>query len=402
MPRSATLAAVLLAGTALVTTASAQQNAPAPSSPPAAAQQPPSLGEKASRLLDRVTGAPAADADVDMRRVLDSLADLNPQPIEKLSPEEARKQPTPADAVAALLKKEGKDPEQLKAQMGVKTQDLTYPTAGGTQPVRVYMPEGAGGQGSQPLPVVVYYHGGGWVIADINVYDAGPRAIAKDAKAIVVSVEYRQAPEHKFPAAHEDAVAAYQWALQNAQSWGGDPKRVAVMGESAGGNLAINVAIAARDQNLQKPAAQVLVYPVAGVNTATPSYEENESAKPLNKAMMEWFIGHTIKSEQDKQDPRLDLVGKADVKNLPPATVITAQIDPLMSEGQQLADKLKQAGVDTRYQNYEGVTHEFFGMGTVVADAKSAQTLAVQRLQEAFATSGEVTGSTGGQPPARQ
>jgi acetyl esterase/lipase len=383
-----------LAGTALTFPALAQQGAPAPSSPPAAAQEPATFGEKAGRLLDRVTGNPAATADVDMRRVLDSLANLNPQAIEQLPPQEARQQPTPTDAVMALLKKEGKDPESLKAQMSVKTQDTTYPAAAGTQPARIYTPEGAAHAG-EPLPVVVYFHGGGWVIADINTYDAGARAIAKEANTIVVSAEYRHAPEAKFPAAHDDAVAAYKWTLENAQGFGGDPTRVAVMGESAGGNLAINVAIAARDQNLQRPAAQVLVYPVAGVDMNTPSYKENEDAKPLNKAMMAWFMGHVTKSDQDKQDPRLDLIGVANLRDLPPTTIITAEIDPLRSDGQLLADKLKQAGVQTTYENYDGVTHEFFGMGAVVADAKSAQALAGQQLKQAF---GSGTGQGGTNP----
>lgn len=358
------------------------QQAPAPATPPAAAQEPPTIGERAGQLLDRVTGNPAASGDVDMRRVLDAFNDLGPKPLDTLSPEEARKQPSAADAVAALLKKEGKDPAALKAQTGVTTRDITYPGAGGPLPARIYTPPGA--TSGQPLPVVVYFHGGGWVIADLNTYDAGPRAVAKDANAIVVSVEYRHAPEAKFPAAHDDAVAAYKWVLANAQSFGGDPKRVAVMGESAGGNLAINTAIAARDQNLQRPLAQVLVYPVAGVDTNTPSYQANESAKPLNKPVLLWFFGHVIRGEQDKQDPRLDLVGKAELRDLPPATVITAQIDPLMSEGERLANKLREAGVQTRYQNYEGVTHEFFGMGDVVADARSAQTLVTEQLKAAF------------------
>jgi len=125
-------------------------------------------------------------------------------------------------------------------------------------------------------------------------------------------------------------------------------------------------------------------------------------AKPLNKPMMEWFLGHVIRSDQDKQDPRLDLVGKANLRDLPPATVITAEIDPLMSEGKTLADKLGQAGVQTRYQNYEGVTHEFFGMGAVLTDAKSAQTLAVQELKQAFGAGPAATGSATGQPSSAQ
>jgi len=361
----------------------AQQGVPAPTKPPEAAQGQPTLGERAGQLVDRVTGNPAASADIDMRRVLDAHAALNPKPIEGLTPEEARKQPSPADAVKALLQKEGKDPAALNAKAGVKTQDMSYETAGGTQPLRIYTPSTAA-QGGAKLPVVVYYHGG-WVIADIATYDATPRAMAEKANAIFVSVEYRFAPENKFPAAHDDAVAAYKWVLANAERLGGDPARIAVMGESAGGNLAINTAIAARDQNLQAPVHQVLIYPVGGVNTDTPSYRENENAKPLNKAMIGWFVGHLTKGEQDKQDARLDVIGKANLSGLPSATIITAQIDPLMSDGQMLNEKLTGAGVAVRYQNYEGATHEFFGMSSVVAKAESAQTLVAQELQKAFA-----------------
>ena len=323
---------------------------------------------------------PIEHADKDMKAVLDALASLKPKPIDTLSPDEARKQPSPADGAKLVMKNTGKDPLD---SMGVTTRDITYSGAEGDLPARIYKPEGV--SANDKLPVVVYYHGGGWVIADLDTYDASPRAIAKGANAIVVSVHYRQAPEHKFPAAHEDAVAAYKWVLKNAESFGGDAKRVAVMGESAGGNLAINVAIAAREQKLQMPAHQVLVYPVAGTDMTTASYKENAYAKPLNKAMMEWFVKHVIRTDKDKQDPRLDLIGYADLHGLPPATVITDQIDPLRSEGQTLADKLKQAGVEVNAKNYDGVTHEFFGMGAVVAKAKDAEALVSKDLKTAFA-----------------
>ena len=190
-------------------------------------------------------------ADADMRDVLLSFIELGPKPLETLTPEQARTQPTPADAVAAVLKAQGKDPVQMRAQSGVDTQDITYPGASGEAiAARIYKPEGAPAQG---MPVILYIHGGGWVIADLDVYDASPRALAKKANAIVVSVHYRQAPEHKFPAAHDDTLAAYKWLLENAQSWGGDAKRVAIVGESAGGNMAMTVAMGARDQNLQQP-----------------------------------------------------------------------------------------------------------------------------------------------------
>ena len=268
------------------------------------------------------------------------------------------------------------------------TKELAYETGGGSQKVRIYTPDGAAG----PLPVVVYYHGGGFVIADLDTYDATPRAIAKGAKAVVVSVEYRHAPEAKFPAQHEDAFAAYKWALANAKSFGGDPSKVALLGESAGGNLATNVAIMARDGNVGKPVQVVAVYPMAGTNLDTQSYKDNASAKPLDKPMMAWFYDQTVRNDADRADPRLDIVGKADVKGLPPFTVVTAQIDPLHDDGKMLVDKIKATGGQVTYRDYPGVTHEFFGMGNVVAKAKEAETAVIGDLNAAFA--GTVTGTT--------
>ena len=320
-------------------------------------------------------------ADADMRDVLMKFIELGPKPLETLTPQEARKQPTPADAVAAVLKAQGRDPVQMKQQLGVTTQDITYPGAAG-EPIaaRVYKPEGAPAQG---LPVILYIHGGGWVIADLDVYDASPRILAKKANAIVVSVHYRQAPEHKFPAAHDDTFAAYKWLLENARSWGGDAKRVAIVGESAGGNMAMTVAMGARDQNLQMPVHVVAVYPVAGTNLDTPSYIKNENAKPLSKAGMRWFFKHAA-TEGDLGDPRLDIVKAANLKGLPPVTIINADIDPLLSDGEMLAKRLAEAGVKVTAKTYEGVTHEFFGMDAVVKDAAAAQDFAAQELKAAF------------------
>jgi acetyl esterase len=335
-------------------------------------------------------------ADRDMRQVLQKLQDLGAKPIGTQSVEDTRKGPTPADAVKAALKDEGKPMPTSK----VKKQDVPYEGGGGQQPARVYTPDGQAPQGG--FPVIVYYHGGGWVIADIDTYDASAAALAEKAKAIVVSVEYRHAPESKFPAAHDDSFAAYKWVLQNAKDWGGDPRKVAVAGESAGGNLAINMAIRARDQNVQKPVHMLLVYPVAGADMTTPSYKENAEAIPLSKQAMEWFVKNTITSEQDLQDPRLNVVGKADLKNLPDATIITAEIDPLMSEGRTLAQKLRQAGSEVKYQNYDGVTHEFFGMAAAVKDAERAQDLAAHELRDAFAQTATSSTRPAAEPQTRR
>ena len=372
-PKSHALAA-LLAGTALLSGASAW------------AQGAPTLKDRLDGAVSAVTGSPMANLDVDMKHVLDAMKKLDPKPLPKLSPAEARTQPSAADGVKALLTEQGRN---TVPEPGVTTKDLAYDTAGGSQKVRIYAPDGATG----PLPVVVYYHGGGFVIADLDTYDATPRAIAKGAKAIVVSVEYRHAPEAKFPAQQEDAFAAYTWALANAKSFGGDPSRVALLGESAGGNLATNVAITARDGNVEKPVRVVAVYPMAGTNLDTQSYKDNAAAKPLDKPMMAWFYDQTVRTDADRSDPRLDIVGKADLKGLPPFTVVTAQIDPLHDDGKMLADKIKAAGGQVTYRDYPGVTHEFFGMGNVVAKAKEAETAVIEDLKGAFAAA--VTGTAG-------
>ena len=260
-----------------------------------------------------------AKADGPMQKVLDELASPGGKPIETLSPEEARQQPTPTDAVKSLLRKDGKDPSD---DMGVKTSDITIPGAAGPIQARIYKPHDH--SEDKLHPVVVYFHGGGFVIADLDVYDGGPRGVSKMADVIVVSVHYRQAPEHHFPAAHDDALAAYRWVLENAQTFRGDPQKVAVMGESAGGNLAIGVSMMARDAGLAAPKHQVLVYPVAGVDMDNESYVENADAKPLNKPMMKWFVKHIFANEADSQDPRINIVEKANLSGLPSTTVICA------------------------------------------------------------------------------
>jgi acetyl esterase/lipase len=256
--------------------------------------------------------------------------------------------------------------------------DRSIRGAVGSIPARIYTPEGAG-----PFPVIVYYHGGGWVIANKDVYDGGARGLAKQANAVVVSVDYRLAPEAKFPAQHEDALAAYRWALANAPSIKGDAKRVALAGESAGGNLAVATAVAARDAGLQAPTAVISVYPIAQADTTTQSYTVYATAKPLSRAMMGWFATQTARTPADLQDPRISLV-TANLSNLPPVTIINAEIDPLRDDGAMLEQALRKAGNAVERRLYDGVTHEFFGMAAVEPKAKEAQTYAGERLKASF------------------
>jgi acetyl esterase/lipase len=316
-----------------------------------------------------------ARPDTQMQAVLDQLMALGARPVEALTPEQARRQPTPADAVMALLRRSGRSsaPEPVGS-----VQNRAIPGPGGAIPVRIYTPAG-----TAPFPVVVYYHGGGWVIATIDTYDASARALANAARAVIVSVEYRKGPEHPFPAAHDDAFAAYQWVLANAASIGGDPRRVATTGESAGGGLAVAVAMMARDRHARLPVHVLAVYPIADGDTQSPSYTENATAAPLSRAGMQWFFRYALRAPADARDPRISLT-HANLRGLPPTTLVTAQIDPLRSDGMELAAALRAAGVRVDAMNYDGVTHEFFGMGAVVDKAKQAVQFAAAGLRRGF------------------
>lgn len=341
---------------------------------------------KPNPILDAVSNAVAAlRADDDQLELAKAHAALQPKAIEKLSVAEARLQPTVADAVKLLLTEQGRstDPEQLVP--GVRTSTVQVDGAAGALPATVYTPGGPAPMGftaaSAPaLPVILYFHGGGWVIANREVYDAGARGLAKAANAIVVSVDYRQAPEHKFPAAWDDALAAYRWLISNAAGIGGDPARLALAGESAGGNLAVATAIAARDAGLQAPLHVLAVYPVAQTSLNTESAIENAIAKPLSRAMVQWFVDNLIRSEDDLKDPRLALTD-ARLQGLPPVTIINARLDPLRSDGAKLKSALEDAGVPVERREYEGVAHEFFGAAAVLEKARQAMAYAGQRLQ---------------------
>lgn len=335
---------------------------------------------KPNPILNAVSNAVAAvRADSDQLELAKAHESLGPKAIEKLSVAEARRQPTVADAVKALLARQGRSDRPEDLVPGIRSTDTTLDGAAGPLPARIYTPAGSG-----PFPVIVYFHGGGWVIADKDVYDGGARGLAAAAHAIVVSVDYRQAPEHKFPAAWDDALAAYRWVAANAASFGGDPTRLALAGESAGGNLAVATAIAVRDAGLPAPRHVVSVYPVAQTSLNTESYLENAIAKPLNRAMVEWFVDKLIRSEADLNDTRLQLID-ADLRGLPPVTLVNARLDPLRSDGAKLEHALKDAGVPVERRDYEGVAHEFFGAAAVLHKAREAQDWAGGRLRAAFA-----------------
>jgi acetyl esterase len=236
-----------------------------------------------------------------------------------------------------------------------RVEDRTIPGPNGDVPVRIYWPDAAG-----PLPILVWYHGGGWVIGNVDSADYGCRIMTNAASAIVVSVDYRLAPEFKFPSAPEECYTALQWVVANAEELGGDAGRVAVGGDSAGGNLATVVAIMARDRGGPKLGFQLLVYPVTDYGFDTASYTENAEGYLLTKNSMVWFWGHYLESPDHGRDPLSSPLKAEDLSGLPPALVLTAEYDPLRDEGEAYARRLQEAGVAVETKRYDGQIHGFF------------------------------------------
>ena len=323
--------------------------------------------------------------DSQLQPILDHFERFGAPPLETLSPENARNNPTLKNAVEEMAAESA-----MVRTMNVVMPALPEPIANishilipsddGEILARVYTPDGEG-----PFPVLVYFHGGGWVIANLEVYEPSCRSLCNAAQCVVVSVAYRLAPEHKYPAAADDAYTATQWVMKNARKLNGDPNRIAVGGESAGGNLATVSCLRARDEGGRIPVAQLLIYPVTDARMNTPSYEENANAVPLNRAMMVWFWHHYLESAEQKLDPHLSPL-LADLEDLPPAIVITAEFDPLRDEGEAYAERLSESGVRVYLHRYEGMSHEFFGLSGVVAKAKEALDFAVSGLRSAYSS----------------
>lgn len=313
-----------------------------------------------------------------MREVLSQYEKLNPLPIESLSPDVARQLPELKDAVMAVLNE-----HPTKRLLGIledveSEEHKLIPGPEGDLLIRIYKPSSEG-----PHPVLLYFHGGGFVLANLNSYDSSCRALTNAAECIVVSLAYRQAPEHKFPAARDDAFAAYKWLLENANSIGGDAHRIAVGGESAGGNLAALVCLMARKERLPQPVHQLLIYPLLDSSMRSESYRKYSNAKPLNAAMMKWFFKQAFQ-EKDLSDPFAFPLLQTDLAGLAPTTVITAEVDPLCSEGESYAKKLQSSGVPVSYQRFSEVSHEFFGMVGVLDEAEEAIMYAADNLMDSF------------------
>jgi acetyl esterase/lipase len=260
--------------------------------------------------------------------------------------------------------------------------NLVAETPQGAIPLRMYRP--AGVPESTRLPAYVYFHGGGWVIGDLETHDVLCRQLTAASAASVVSVDYRLAPEHKFPAAADDAWAATRWIVAHAAELGLDAGRLAVGGDSAGGNLAAVAALMARDAGGPAIRQQVLIYPVTDVMRETGSYADFAEGYMLTRDSMRWFIAHYLRSRDDARDWRVSPLRVPSLAGLPPALIVTAGFDPLRDEGEMYAGRLRDAGVMVDYVCYGGMVHGFAGMGKLIDTAQRAVSLIGDTLRQAL------------------
>lgn len=247
--------------------------------------------------------------------------------------------------------------------------DLTLPGPGGALPARHYVPDEPG---AGPHPLLVFLHGGGFVIGDLETHDATCRLLARHAGVHVLAVDYRLAPEHPFPAAVEDAVAAVRWALEHASELGADPSRVAAGGDSAGGNLAAVACLELAREDGPRPAAQLLLYPTVEAGRTGGSIDSFAEGFFLTKAQMQWFTAQYVPEGTDHADPRLSPLKAPDLSGLPPALVLTAGFDPLRDEGEDYAHALRAAGVPVLLRRFPGLIHGFGNMTSVSRTSRDA------------------------------
>ena len=272
---------------------------------------------------------------------------------------------------------------ELRRQTGVEAihevRAVTIEGPAGSLPLRVYTPAI-----EKPAPALVFYHGGGWVIGDLESHDHVCRSLANGAQCIVAAVDYRLAPEAKFPAAVEDCFAATRWVADHSAELGIDPGRIAVGGDSAGGNLAAVVARLARDRGGPALVYQLLIYPVTDLSMSSASYVENAEGPLLTKAAMAWFIDHYARNEADRNDALASPLLATDLVGLPPAFVLTAECDPLRDEGEAYGKRLKEAGVPAEVKRYAGMPHGFFSFGAAFDGSTEAIADTLVRLRSAF------------------
>lgn len=311
----------------------------------------------------------------EMLAVIEQWDALHVPPFQTLTPAQARAQQTIFAAHNMVATQYGLSGPLATAD----TFGRNIPVTGGYVHARFYKPA----NGTGPFPAVIYYPGGAFVMGGIDVYDGTTRNLAEQTRLMVVSVGYRLGSENKFPAAHNDAYAAYKWIIQNASTLGIDPTRLAVMGEDAGANLACNVSIAAVKDGIKVPNYQLLIQPIIEAQLNTASYATYANAEPLSKATMDWAFKNYLNHDSERVDPRIAL-GAANLSGLPPTYIINAAIDPLLDDGAQLESYMRTAGSGVQRRIFDGVTHDFFSMGVVVPEARDAQAVANQVLTTAL------------------
>ncbi|MBL8175434.1 MAG: alpha/beta hydrolase [Bryobacterales bacterium] len=309
--------------------------------------------------------------DPNVRALLDQIAALGLPPMETLTPAEAR------------LAASNRDPAIMGPPQQVEhVQDISIPGPAGGIPARLYR-----GSAQPGRPGMVFFHGGGWVVCGLHTHDVICRAIARQAEAAVVSVDYRLAPEHQFPAAVDDAYAAVTWVADHAADLGIDPARLTVGGDSAGGNLATVVSILSRDRHGPPIACQALVYPVTDLSSLdTPSYIEFAEGCNLTRAMMLWFRGHYLAKEEDALHPHASPLRAPDLGGLPPALIVTAECDPLRDEAEAYAVRLEQAGVPVLLRRFDGMIHPFFSMSGAIPQGAQALRMVAMTVAAAHPT----------------
>ena len=301
--------------------------------------------------------------DQETQAVLDLLEQLGAADFSELSVQEARNLSlTP--------------PPERPAAVG-SVEDRSVPTAEADIPIRIYRPESGGTQGA-----LLFFHGGGWVIGDLESHDETCRILCAQAGLTVVAVHYRRAPESPYPAALTDCFAATRWVADNAELLGVDAKRLGVGGDSAGGNLAAAVALKARDEGQPGIACQLLIYPVTDANFDTVSYQENAEGYLLTKKGMQWFWDHYVPVIEDRAQAYASPLRADTLENLPPALVQTAEFDPLRDEGEAYTEMLKGAGNTVQHTRYDGLIHGYFGMQATVSKANVAIEEAVGFLKQ--------------------
>jgi acetyl esterase len=305
--------------------------------------------------------------DPQARQVLDQMAALGLPPTHTVSPQQARENMRNRPRVDG--------PEVAKVE------DRSVSWRDAEVPVRIYTPAGTG-----PFPILIWCHGGGMVVGDLDTADPTARHLTVQAGCVTVSVDYRLAPETKFPGACDDCYAAAVWASDNAASIQGDASRMAVGGDSAGGNLAAVVAQMARDRANPDLAFQLLVYPMTSLDFETPSYVDNADGYLLTRDSMKWYWDQYLGASDDPNHPYAVPSRAGSFKNLPPALVITAEFDPLRDEGEAYAKSLEADGVPTTHSRYDGMIHGFFGMSGAVDKAGQAVSEAAAAMKKTFAS----------------